>query len=73
MIFVYAIYCLKEKRIYVGLTENIEVILKQHNTSKTKSTKAYIPWKLFYQECCENRTEARNREVYLKNASGKRN
>jgi putative endonuclease len=71
MIFVYAIYSLKDRRIYVGQTENIEKRLKEHNSGQTVSIKPYIPWKLFYQETCENRVEARKREIFLKNGSGK--
>jgi predicted GIY-YIG superfamily endonuclease len=45
MIFVYAIYSLKDRRINVGQTENIEKRLKEYNNRQTQSTKAYIPWK----------------------------
>lgn len=71
MIFVYAIYSLENNRIYVGQTENIEKRLKEHNSGQTRSTKPYIPWELFYQEHCENRADARLREIYLKHGIGK--
>jgi putative endonuclease len=71
MIFVYAIYSLKNNRIYVGQTENIENRLKEHNSGQTKSTKPYIPWELFYQEPCADRINARLREIYLKHGTGK--
>ena len=71
MIFVYAIYSLKDGRIYVGQTQNIEKRLKEHNSGQTISIRPYIPWKLFYQEVFENRIEARKREIYFKNGSGK--
>ena len=71
MIFVYAIFSLNQNRIYVGQTENIERRLSEHNCGRTKSTKPYIPWQLFYREEFENRIEARNREIYLKHGIGK--
>jgi putative endonuclease len=71
MIFVYAIISSINNRIYVGQTDNIERRIKEHNTGQTKSTKPYIPWELFYQEQCEDRVIARNREIYFKHGIGK--
>lgn len=42
--YVYALRSLKDLRIYVGMTQNIEIRLSEHNKGKTKSTKAYKPW-----------------------------
>ncbi len=69
--FVYAIYSLKARRIYVGLSSDVENRVIQHNSGKTQSTKSYIPWKLFYFEKHKSRVEARKREIYLKSGSGK--
>lgn len=60
-------------RFYVGMTENVEKRIKQHNNGETKSTKGYLPWKLFFFETFPTRKEARLREVYLKSGSGKEN
>ena len=70
-IFVYAIESLKDGRIYVGQTADIEKRLKQHNSAVTKSTKYYIPWRLLHSEICVDRVAARKREKYLKSGSGK--
>ncbi len=70
----YKVYVIKseiDKRLYVGLTENIERRLKEHNNGKTRSTKGYIPWVLVYTEEINDRPEARIREKYLKFGSGK--
>lgn len=49
MFFVYIIVSdIKGLRFYVGLTANLENRLKEHNSGKTKSTKGYIPWSLFF-------------------------
>jgi putative endonuclease len=68
---VYAIQSEKDGRIYVGFSSNVITRLAQHNSGKTKSTKAYIPWILIYQEEVEGREHARKREVYLKSGVGK--
>ena len=69
--FVYAIQSEKDGRIYVGLTKHVEERLKQHNAGKSRSTKGYRPWKLFYSEKIGARADARKREKYLKSGSGK--
>ena len=48
MYFVYAIESQKDKRIYVGLTNDTERRLYEHNIGKMKSTGPYRPWKLFF-------------------------
>lgn len=57
--------------MYIGITRNIEQRIKDHNRSKTKSTKSYGPWQLFYKEFAENRLLARRREKELKSGSGR--
>ena len=71
MVYIYAIYSKKTKRIYVGQTENIERRLKEHNNGLTKSIKFYIPWNLFYYEKTKDRKEARKKELYYKSGCGK--
>jgi putative endonuclease len=66
LVIVYAIVSLVDGRIYVGQTKDLEKRLKEHNSGSTKSTKEYIPWRLFFQEACENREQARIREKYWK-------
>jgi putative endonuclease len=68
---VYAIQSEKDSRIYVGFSSNAVKRLTQHNSGKTKSTKAYIPWRLIYQEEVEGRENARKREIFLKSGIGK--
>ena len=69
--FVYAIQSEVDKRLYVGLSRNCEKRLKGHNNGETFSTKGYRPWKLVYVEEVGDRKQARKRERYLKNGSGK--
>jgi len=71
MHFVYVIRSAKDGRFYVGMTTNIERRIAEHNEGKTKSTKGFIPWELFFVEKYPTRVEARQREKYLKGGSGK--
>ncbi|MCB2221762.1 MAG: GIY-YIG nuclease family protein [Bacteroidetes bacterium] len=71
MFYVYAIYSLRDHRIYVGLTTNTDKRLKAHNAGHTRSTKAYCPWQIFYYEIFSTRELARNREKYFKSGIGK--
>ena len=58
--------------MYVGMSINYENRLKEHNSGKTKSTKAFIPWKIIHTEEYPSREAAREREKYLKSAAGRR-
>lgn len=46
--------------------------MKEHNTGKSKFTKAGIPWKLIYQESYQSNQEARQRELFLKSGVGRK-
>ncbi|MCF8229894.1 MAG: GIY-YIG nuclease family protein [Bacteroidales bacterium] len=69
--YIYAIESQKEARIYVGFTGNLERRIKEHNGGKTRSTKAYRPWKLFFKKAVSSRAEARHLEKYYKSGCGK--
>ncbi len=69
--FVYAIKSLTAKYIYVGITDNIERRLLQHNKGWNRSTKPYLPFDLILVEKYETRIETRKRELYLKSGVGK--
>ncbi|MFC2138683.1 GIY-YIG nuclease family protein [Bacteroidota bacterium] len=72
MWYVYVIYSIKFDRIYVGMSENPERRLRDHNSLKVESTKAYTPWKIVMIEEVGDSTEARELEKYYKSAAGKR-
>jgi putative endonuclease len=72
MFYVYAIKSLKRNYIYVGMTDELERRIDQHQKGYEKTTRAYRPFSLIYTEPHENRDSARKREKYLKTAGGKR-
>jgi len=68
---VYAIKSLSRKYIYVGMTNNLERRLKEHNQRENRSTKAYTPFILIFSETFKTRNLARIKEKYLKSGVGK--
>jgi putative endonuclease len=61
----------KSPRFYVGLSRNVEKRVTEHNAGYTFSTKGYRPWELFFTEEIGCRSEAREREKYLKSGVGR--
>jgi putative endonuclease len=72
MFTVYALKSLNHNFIYVGMTEDLNERFIRHNKGYVKSTKRFIPFRLFYSENCINGQQAREREKFLKSTSGKR-
>ena len=71
MFYVYVINSLLRNYIYVGLTNNIERRLNQHNNGENKTTRPYSPFELILTEQFQTRKEARVREKYFKSGIGK--
>ena len=69
--YVYAIISGKDSRIYVGMSSNVEQRLFEHNSGKTPSTKAYLPWQLIFTKELDSRIAARKEEKRLKSGYGK--
>jgi putative endonuclease len=72
MFSIYVLYSSYFNRYYIGSTENVVKRIQQHNDGISKSTKAFRPWVLVYQENFETRTEARKRENQIKKFKGGR-
>jgi len=71
MFYVYAIKSEIRNYIYVGLTNNLERRISEHNNGQNKSTKAYKPFVLIYSEKHLERKDARIKEKYFKSGIGK--
>ncbi|MFC5682658.1 GIY-YIG nuclease family protein [Flavobacterium sp. MAHUQ-51] len=69
--YVYVLESQKDGRLYKGHTSDIDKRIKEHNSGKTKSTKAYKPWNLVYFEVFNTREEAVLREKYFKSGIGR--
>jgi putative endonuclease len=71
MLTVYVIKSERNGDIYVGITKDVTVRLKEHNTGKNRYTKGLRPWKIIYTELQPDWEAARKREKYLKSGVGK--
>ncbi len=71
MYTVYVLYSDKFNRTYTGFTNNLERRVKEHNSGQSRSTKAFMPWRIVHKEVYETRQEAREREKYLKSGIGR--
>ena len=66
MYYVYIIRSIPAGRYYTGSTGDWRGRLRQHNSGKVRSTKAYKPWEMVRLEEHQDRTEARKRELQIK-------
>jgi putative endonuclease len=71
----YNVYILSSrvsKKSYVGITNDIDRRLREHNSGKHFYTKRHVPWVVIHLEEYASLKEARAREVFLKTTSGRR-
>ena len=70
--YVYVLVSLKDKKFYVGLTENIKIRFNNHVVGKVRSTKNRRPLKLIGYEVYIMKKDAGRREKYLKSSDGRK-
>jgi len=71
MYYTYVLISTKDKKFYVGYTEDLKGRFEEHHRGKVISTKARRPLKLVYYEACLDKRDAMHREKYLKTYHGK--
>jgi len=71
MHYVYVIQSLKDKKLYIGHTNDLVKRLKEHNAGLTESTKDRRPFKLVYYEACNVLNDAIKREKSFKTGFGR--
>lgn len=69
--WVYVLKSTQKNWYYVGITQDLNRRFQQHNSGKVRSSKAYLPFKLFYKKEFPNRLMARDYEKFLKIRSNK--
>ncbi len=72
MHFVYVLQSLKDKKLYIGMTKNIDWRIKQHRDGFVESTTKRRPLRLIGYEAYLSKEEASDREKYLKKGDGNR-
>ncbi|MHB9019582.1 MAG: GIY-YIG nuclease family protein [Minisyncoccota bacterium] len=66
MFYVYILKSLKDNKLYIGSTSDLNRRYKEHNSGLVKSTKLRKPFKLVYYEAYLSEQDARHREHNLK-------
>ncbi|MCF7812478.1 GIY-YIG nuclease family protein [Candidatus Gracilibacteria bacterium] len=67
---VYVLQSLKDKKYYIGQTNDFNYRIQCHNEGLVKSTKHRKPFILIHKEIYKTRSEAMKREQYLKSLKG---
>lgn len=74
MHFTYVLLCTDQNgknSFYIGSTDNIEDRLAAHRSGSVQTTKKFHKVEVVYYEACENKTDARKRELQLKTGFGR--
>ncbi|MDP2159699.1 MAG: GIY-YIG nuclease family protein [Flavobacterium sp.] len=69
---VYILFSEKHNKTYIGYTSSLIERFKSHNELATKGyTLKFRPWKVVYLEVYTSKSEAINREKWLKTGNGR--
>ena len=66
MYYVYILKSIKDKKLYIGYTNNLSRRIREHNSKLNQSTKSRTPFKLVYCEAYQSHQDAKKREYNLK-------
>jgi len=69
--YVYVLFSLKDKLLYVGSTHDLRVRFENHRVGKVRSTKERRPLKLIHYEFFLDKNEALAREKFFKSGFGR--
>jgi putative endonuclease len=71
MYYVYVLYSLKDKKFYIGFTNNLKLRYQEHEKGEVISTRSRQPLKFIYFEAYINEVNARKRELFYKSGRGR--
>ena len=68
----YRVYVIRngEGKFYIGLSDDLDRRVNQHNSGKSKWTRDKGPWTLIWQSADMNLSDARKHELLLKRQKG---
>ena len=69
--YVYILYSYKDRKFYIGFTENLKKRYLEHQQGQVLSTAPRQPTELIFYEAYKNKYDALRREKYLKSSKGK--
>lgn len=71
MYYTYVLESLKDKKLYIGWTDDLKNRVCEHNKGNVDSTKSRTPFRLIYYEACLKKENAIRREKQLKTGFGR--
>ncbi len=66
----YILQSTKDGSFYYGHSKNLDHRLDEHNRGRVRYTKARRPWKVYYFEEYESKSQAYRREIFFKSIDG---
>ncbi len=72
MYYTYVLLSEKDKKFYIGFTQDLRKRVKEHKEGRVKSTASRRSLKLVYYESCLHEKDAIKREKYFKTGFGRR-
>jgi putative endonuclease len=69
--FVYVLFSLKDRKLYIGYSEDLTARTDDHFKGKVRATKSRLPLILIYYEAFTNIKDAKSRERFLKSGFGR--
>ncbi|KKQ98795.1 MAG: hypothetical protein UT24_C0001G0076 [Candidatus Woesebacteria bacterium GW2011_GWB1_39_12] len=69
--FVYVLFSFKDRKLYIGYSEDLEARTKEHFKGRVRATKSRLPVILIYYEAYTNVKDAKSREKFLKSGFGR--
>ena len=72
MFYTYVLKSQKDRKLYIGHTEDVAKRLEEHNSGRVRSTKHRVPFTLLYQKVFPVRSQARWQERKWKTSWGRK-
>lgn len=69
--YVYVLFSLKDKKLYIGYSQDLKRRIKEHEHGEVRSTKDRLPIKLIYYEAFASVKDGKARERFLKSGFGR--
>jgi len=66
MYYIYLLRSKKDKKLYIGITTQLNKRIQQHNKGEVLSTKGRRPFEVIYYEAYKSKGDAKRREKNLK-------
>jgi len=72
MHYAYVLKSLRDKKLYLGRSDDLRRRIVEHKKGKVDATKNRLPIELIFYEAFKDKSDAIRRESYFKTTKGKR-